>query len=458
MRTTLALTEETWSEIVSALEEPRETAGFLLAGFARGADALTLLGRTLRWVAEERYLVRTATRLTIPSAGFVPSLAAAAKDKSVPVFVHSHPGGDPTPSARDAKVDRQLRGPALIRSRQPFYVSLIVGGTRRKPRFTGIVYGPEGKIAELERIRVIGKRIHIIGAADHAASTINFDAFDRQIRAFGKDGQRLIARLRVGVVGAGGTGSAVFEQLVRLGVREIVVIDDDTLSNTNLTRIHESARSQCGELKVNVAKQAAERIGLGADVRAVEGRISDKAIARELKHCDVVFGCTDDETGRQQLSKLALWYLIPVFDMGFLLDPTPKGGIAGLYGRVTTVVPGAACLVCRDYATPDGLHAESLPPEEREARAQEGYVPGLRERDPSVGAFTTMVATFAINELLDRLIGYGAEPGAGSTETLIRLHERKLGFNSKQPRSGHWCGKRSNWGRGDSPTFLGYAQ
>jgi proteasome lid subunit RPN8/RPN11 len=329
VRTTLALTEETWSEIVSALEEPRETAGFLLAAFARGADALTLLGRTLRWVAEEGYLVRTATRLTITSAGFVPSLAAAAKDKSVPVFVHTHPGGDPMPSARDAKVDRQLRGPALIRSRQPFYVSLIVGGTRRKPRFTGIVYGPEGKIAELERIRVIGKRIHIIGAADHAASTINFDAFDRQIRAFGKDGQRLIARLRVGVAGAGGTGSAVFEQLVRLGVREIVVIDDDTLSNTNLPRIHESARSQCGELKVDVAKQAAERIGLGADVRAVEGRISDKAIARELKHCDVVFGCTDDETGRQQLSKLALWYLIPVFRHGL----PPRSDAEGRHRR-----------------------------------------------------------------------------------------------------------------------------
>jgi molybdopterin/thiamine biosynthesis adenylyltransferase/proteasome lid subunit RPN8/RPN11 len=458
VRTTLTLTEEMWAELTSALDEPRETAGFLLAGFARSADDLTLLGRTLGWVPEEHYLMRTPKQVKLSSAGFVPFLAAAAKDKSTPVLVHTHPGGAAAPSTRDAKVDRDLCEPALRRSGQPFYTSLIIAGTTRRPSFTGIVYGPDGKIGTLERIRIVGRRIHIIGAADHTKATVNFDAFDRQIRAFGKGGQRLIARLRVGIVGAGGTGSAVFEQLVRLGVGEIVLIDDDTVSKTNVTRIHESAISQSGKLKIDVAKEAAGRIGLGTTVRTVEGRISDKAVARALRHCDVVFGCTDDETGRQQLSRLALWYLIPVFDMGFLVSSTPKGGIAGLYGRVTSVMPGAACLVCRDYATPEGLHAEALPADEREARAQEGYVPGLRERDPSVGVFTTMVATFAINELLDRLIGYSAPPGAGSTETLIRLHERKLGFNSKPPRGNHWCGNRSNWGRGDAPSFLGYRQ
>ena len=458
MRTTLALTEETWSKLIAELDEPRETGGFLLAGFARSGTELTLLGRTLHWLADEQCLIRTNKQLVIGSAGFVPSLAAAAKDKSVPVFLHTHPGGAAAPSRRDGKVDRDLREPALCRSGQPFYASLIMAGTRLKPHFTGMIYGPDGEIASLERIRILGRRIRIVGAADHATTTVNFDAFDRQIRAFGKDGQGLIARLRVGVVGAGGTGSAVFEQLVRLGIGEIVVIDDDVLSETNLTRIHESAKSQCGVPKVDVAKEAAARIGLDTSVRTIAGRISDKASARALKHCDVVFGCTDDETGRQQLSKLALWYLIPVFDMGFLVSTTQKGAITGLYGRVTTVVPGAACLVCRDYATPEGLHAESLPAEERKARAQEGYVPGLRERDPSVGAYTTMVAAFAINELLDRLIGYSVQPGAGSTETLIRLHERKLGFNSKLPRGHHWCGNRSNWGRGDTPSFLGYTQ
>ena len=182
MRTTLALTEETWKELVAALDEPRETAGFLLAGFARSATDLTLLGRTLRWVPDEQYHVRTKKQLKIGSASFVPALAAAAKDKSVPLFVHTHPNGSAAPSRRDANVDRDLRESALRRSGQPFYASLIIAGTRRKPSFSGIVYDAEGNEGSLERIRVLGHRIHIIGAANHTATTVNFDAFDRCTR------------------------------------------------------------------------------------------------------------------------------------------------------------------------------------------------------------------------------------------------------------------------------------
>lgn len=452
MRTTLAFREETWQQLIATLDEPRETAGFLLAGVARSDSELTLLARELLLVGDEHYLKRTTKRLTIASAGIVGALAAAAADKSVPIFMHTHPGGDPAPSRLDRRVDRELRLPALIRSRQPYYVSLIVGGTRRRPQISGRIYDDGGEIGTLERIRVVGDRLHVLTAT---SATKGFDSavFDRQIRVFGKDGQKLLSQLRVGVVGAGGTGSAVFEQLVRLGVGEIVVIDDDHLSKSNLTRVHEAGIGDVDELKVTVASNAATRVGLGTSVEAVEGRISDKAIARRLKHCDLVFGCTDDHTGRQVLSKLSGWYLIPVVDMGFLVSTTEAKKIAGLFGRVTTVVPGAACLVCRDYATPEGLHAESLPPEDREARAREGYVPRLGA-DPSVGTFTTLVASFAVAEMIDRLVDYSAT-ATRPTELILRLHDRKLSTNSKPPKQGHWCGKRSNWGRGDSPSFLG---
>ena len=45
------------------------------------------------------------------------------------------------------------------------------------------------------------------------------DVFDRQVRAFGADIQELLATLRIGIVGNGGTGSPVAEQLIRLGFR-----------------------------------------------------------------------------------------------------------------------------------------------------------------------------------------------------------------------------------------------
>jgi molybdopterin/thiamine biosynthesis adenylyltransferase/proteasome lid subunit RPN8/RPN11 len=456
VRTTLVFRDETWQELLAALKDERETGGFLVAGAARGSEELTLLVRELRFVADEHYLKRTKTRLSIASQATASALAAAATDKSVAVFVHTHPKGKPSTSIHDRKVDRQLHRPALTRTGQPFYVSLIIGGTKQRPRFSGRVYDAGGEVGRLERIRVVGDRLQVVTADDGPVRAINSAVFERQVRAFGRDAQKLLAELRVGVVGAGGTGSAVFEQLVRLGVGEIVVVDDDCVSESNIPRIHESGKNDENKLKVDVMNESAERIGLGTTVTPIEGKATEKAILRRLKHCDVVFGCTDDHTGRQMISKLALWYLIPVIDTGFVIKTTDRKQIRGLYGRATTVVPGAACLVCRNYATSEGLNAEALPPEEREARAREGYVEGLGDPDPAVGTFTTMVASFAVSEMLDRLVDYSAREER-PTELLIRLHERKLSTNSVPPKSGHWCTRRGNWGRGDAPSFLGAA-
>ena len=48
--------------------------------------------------------------------------------------------------------------------------------------------------------------------------------------------QRL-RRLSIAVVGASGTGSPVIEQLVRLGVGEIIIVDDDHMEDRNVNRI-----------------------------------------------------------------------------------------------------------------------------------------------------------------------------------------------------------------------------
>ena len=220
-------------------------------------------------------------------------------------------------------------------------------------------------------MRVVGEGFQILASEP---ADVDEGIFDRQIRAFGREGQRVLRRLRAGVVGAGGTGSAVFEQLVRLGVGEITVVDDDVLTASNMTRIHESGESDVGEPKVEVAGRAAMRIGLGTRVRALNGRITQLELARALRECDVVFGCTDDNRGRAILSRLAYWYLIPILDTAFLVD-TAGGSVRGLFARLTTLLPGTACLFCRDRIDQAQLGAEALPLDERQRLAAEGYVP-----------------------------------------------------------------------------------
>lgn len=364
-----------------------------------------------------------------------------------PIFFHTHPGGDPTPSEYDVAVDEQLRDLFQLRTGQPLYSSLILGGTPVQPRFSGKVF-THAEESSVDRVRVVGGRLRVL---TRSQDVVDDSVFDRQIRTFGSAGQALLGSLRVGVVGAGGTGSAVFEQLVRLGVGEITVIDDDAVTSTNLTRIHESGMGDLDRPKVNVAMRAAERIGLETNVRPVEGRITEHEVARTLIHCDIVFGCTDDNRGRAILSRLAYWYLIPVLDTAFLVD-TAGAEVRGLYGRVTTVSPGTACLFCRNRIDQAQLVAEALPIDERERLAAEGYVPGLADPDPSVGTYTTLTGTLAVSELLDRLFGLsGDDP---PTELLARVHDRMLSTTRAAPRDGHYCADRSVWGRGDTEPFL----
>ncbi|MFY9532130.1 MAG: ThiF family adenylyltransferase, partial [Candidatus Acidiferrales bacterium] len=242
MSVTLAFTEDLWDDLCGALSDNLETAGIILAGKAETDLGLTLLARSTSWVPERHYIERGPDGLSISSPGFVPAIKTALGDQSIPVFFHTHPRGAAGPSRRDDRVDEQLKAFVPRRSRQPYYVSLIVAGTGDEPTFTGRVYlEASDQPLAISRLRVIGRRWWLLPAADarHIAAS-EPSAFDRQVRAFGAEGQRLLRTLRIGVVGAGGTGSAVCEQLIRLGVGSVTVIDHDVLSESNLTRVHES--------------------------------------------------------------------------------------------------------------------------------------------------------------------------------------------------------------------------
>jgi tRNA A37 threonylcarbamoyladenosine dehydratase len=63
------------------------------------------------------------------------------------------------------------------------------------------------------------------------------DRFDRQVRLFGPAGQARLRALHVAVVGAGGGGSILVEQLAHLGVVTITAIDFDMVKRHNLSRI-----------------------------------------------------------------------------------------------------------------------------------------------------------------------------------------------------------------------------
>jgi molybdopterin/thiamine biosynthesis adenylyltransferase len=436
---TLVVPDAISSLIGEALLESRETAGVLLVSEVAAPDRdLQLLARELHLVPNGGYIERTATELTISSDGYVPALGRAAEIGASALWFHTHPGegASPGPSHRDQIVDQQLAELFRIRSGLDSYGALICAPSGGRFGFTGSLENAAGH-SIIRYVWEVGRRFRLTAATNAPLLVDNAKLFDRNIRAFGGAIQGILGALTVTIVGCGGTGSAVAEQLVRLGVRDLTLIDPDVLSDSNVTRVYGSTPHTIGEPKAEVLRDWLVQIAPDAHIRSVLGSVVDEGVARRLIGSNVIFGCTDDNAGRLVLSRFSSYMLTPLIDCGVVLTSGPKGCMAGIDGRVTTLVPGAACLVCRDRIDLQRAHAESLSAEEHELRQREDYAAALPGVEPAVVPYTTGVAAAAVGELLERLVGYGDEPAP--TELLIRFHDREISTNLALPRDGHYC-------------------
>lgn len=458
MSATLVLPESLAVRFEEISSDSLETAGVLLvSAVTLGGNEFRLLGREYYPVPDAAYISRKEDSLTIASEGYVPALARAETIGATALWVHTHPGmgSSPSPSAHDEIVDEQLAETFRLRGGTDFYGAVIFSPSQHGLRFTGHVARDGGKKCQVTRLWVVGDRFRLSHSEAHQLQE-PIALFDRNVRAFGRAVQNTLSDLTVGVVGCGGTGSAVAEQLVRLGVRKFVLMDPDTLSDTNLTRVYGSTPPDVGKPKVDIAVQNIKAIAPDADCEPVNAMLNVAAAARRLVNCDIVFGCSDDNAGRLVLSRLPTYMLTPVIDCGVLMSSTDTGELVGIDGRVTVVVPENACLLCRGRIDVARAAAELMTPEERNRLATEGYAPALGGTEPAVVAFTTFVAATSVSELLERLVGYGPTPRP--SEVLLRLHERQISTNLAVPRLNHYCSITSGkLGLGVTEPFLDLA-
>lgn len=442
MTVTLVLPSPVADELHEAVSRDVETAGVLLARLVRTPEGnLRLLGREMHWVLEDAYIEREAESLRISSYGYVPALAAAEFDGAIPIWLHTHPGdgSSPRPSKHDDTVDHELADLFRLRSSSAFYGAVVIAHEGHHLRFVGHLESDVDYL-DIDRVLVTGPRLALAHNWLHDADALP-DQFDRNIRAFGGDIQRVLGDLSIAIVGCGGTGSAVAEQLARLGVRHFHLFDPDTLTASNITRVYGSFHDDVGRSKVDVLAEHLRRIAPEIKVGTHRTMITLEPSAKLLVDADLVFGCTDDNAGRLVLSRLATYMETPVIDSGVLLSSSCDGQLEGIHGRVTMLAPGSACLVCRGRIDLRRAAAEMLTPDEHRRLADEGYAPALINIEPAVVAYTTQVAAAAVGELLERFVHFGPEPAP--SELLMRIHERELSTNNADPKEHHYCHPKS---------------
>lgn len=387
---------------------------------------------------------------------FVQLLARAEREGFHVGIAHCHPGGPRQFSDQDDANEADLARLATNRNgADALTVSLLMCGDGS---LIGRVWLSPRTHIELTSISTVGPRWRRLTYA--TGSTMDA-AFDRQTLALGANFTTLMRSLRIGVVGAGGTGSPLLQQLARMGAGYVGVFDPDIVEVSNLNRLYGATKSDALErrTKIEVAQREIERMGLGTKVATFDAWIGSEECRDAIKSMDIVFGCTDDHDGRGLLNRLAYYYLIPVIDLGLALRVVERDGerLLEAEGRVTVLEPGAACLLCRRIVNPAIAAEEALRrtnPAEYERRKAEAYVRGEGNPAPAVVSFTTSVATMAIEEIIQRLTGFRGAAGSISNRVrkFTRLEDVRPGAAAEKCRV---CGSAHVHGIGDVVPFLG---
>jgi hypothetical protein len=156
---------------------------------------------------------------------------------------------------------------------------------------------------------------------------------------------------------------------------------------------------------------------------------------------------------------MAYFYMIPVIDMGVLIDPNEEGGYDSFDGRVTVVQPGYPCQVCRQLISPQKMLEEGMRRSDHaryEQYRRAGYVAGGNDPSPAVVTFTTEIAAVAVNELLHRLTGFRGSQGhcAERVRRFDWIKDADMVPSGRRNPDCPLCALRKFDGRGDMSPFL----
>lgn len=126
--------------------------------------------------------------------------------------------------------------------------------------------------------------------------------FSRTQLLLGKDAMEKLAHARVAVFGIGGVGGYTVEALVRSGIGEIDLIDDDKVCLTNINRQIYATRKTIGKYKVDVAAERIAEINPEVAVHTYKTFFTPETAGEfDFTKYDYVVDAIDTVTGKIEL-------------------------------------------------------------------------------------------------------------------------------------------------------------
>lgn len=149
----------------------------------------------------------------------------------------------------------------------------------------------------------------------------------------GREGQKRLLGSKVMIVGLGGLGGYVVEQLVRSGTGVVIGVDADHFDETNLNRQLYADLHSIGRRKTEVVENRVLTINDAVEFRSLNCKVEDLE-DKYYGGVDLIFDCLDSIPAKLHLQNMGERFAIPVI----------HGAIGGWYGQVAIVWPGSQLL------------------------------------------------------------------------------------------------------------------
>ena len=435
-------------------EDGQEAIAVGLCGRYVNADKIIITLHDLTLIPHNECFTRAEDILVWPTQRIFPLFDKIGKSDLAILKIHSHPGGFREFSHTDDISDKELFDSAFgwsLNDKPHASAVMLPGG-----EIFGRVFFSDLHYEPIDKVTIAGDHIKFF---EKRVLQKEHDFALRTIQAFGEYTFSKLRQMTIGVVGCSGTGSPLIEQLVRLGVGKLVLVDPDKVEAKNLNRILNTTKADADAQrpKVKVLENAIKRIGIGTEVISFKKNLYEDINAlRALVECDVIFGCMDTVDGRHLLNQLCSFYLISYFDLGVKLEANGTGGITKICGSVHYIQPGKSSLITRGLYSVEDLKAASQlrkNAEEYENLLKNAYIKNINVSSPAVISVNMNIASQAVNEFLNRIHSYKGEDSANYALSTIDITEGYIvNVNEDEFEVDFYLKKRL--GRGDLVPFI----
>lgn len=156
-----------------------------------------------------------------------------------------------------------------------------------------------------------------------------WEMLKRQMPLVSKDEQEKFKNAKITVIGCGGIGGLTIEMLARMGVGQIVLVDEDVFDLSNLNRQTLSTHENIGQLKSEAAAKRVAKINPYVEVTAYNEHVDEANIDKLIEDSRLVVDALDNVATRVIVSRKARECKIPFI----------HGAVHGTLGQITTFLP-----------------------------------------------------------------------------------------------------------------------